>query len=84
MDEQMVTMASMVNSLNALSALKRERFKENPKPPLRISVVHKNAIVALNRTLEQLREEQLRNNPIIANLFNTSTSKKPRQCQNSI
>ena len=74
--------ASMANYLNVRSAVKRNKFKENPHTPLLSLVLNRNAIVVLNLTIEQLHAEQLRNNPIIANLFNTS--KTPRQRKNSI
>ena len=85
MDASILVMdALMVNHLNVRSAVKRNKFKENPHTPLLSLVLNRNAIEVLNLKIKQLREEQLRNNPIIANLFNTSTSKKPRQCKNSI
>ena len=85
MDASILVMdASMANHLNVRSAVKRNKFKENPHTPLLSLVLNRNAIEVLNLKIKQLREEQLRNNPIIANLFNTSTSKKPRQRKNSI
>ena len=74
--------ASRANYLNALSARKRDQFKNNPKTPLLSLVLNNNTISELNRRLAQLHAEQLRNNPIIANLLNTS--KTPRKRKNSI
>ena len=71
--------ASMANRLNVLSADKRNKFRKNPHTPLLSLVLNRNAIVVLNLTIEQLREKQLRNNPIIANLFNTPTNALPRK-----
>ena len=77
MDASILVMdASMANHLNVRSAVKRNKFKENPHTPLLSLVLNRNAILALNLTIEQLLLKQLHNNPIIANLFNTSTSKK--------
>ena len=74
--------ALTANRLNALSADKRNKFRKNPHTPLLSLVLNRNAIEVLNLTIEQLHKEQLRNNWIIAYLFNTS--KTPRQRKNSI
>jgi len=71
-----------VNFLNALSAQKHKKLKSNPNTPFYWLVLNQNAMNALNLTIKQLHEEQLRNNPLIARLFNTNPNK--RQHENSI